>query len=350
MNRKLISKALSNIDDTIITETLSPAPKLDRAPERTIQMSRYEDKRNTLRSRRVFSVILAACLVFALAITAYATNFLGIREMLQKSNQELPEDALEYIQEHDETIDSQGWKCEVTESLCDDKNIFITINVSSLSEYILAPTDATPEHNVAVIGLDGEETLGEYAAEQNKKLLFVGASIQDSENLGITASTQTFASSSPQELTIMIHAQKTETGSLGEVTCNVTGTEENAVLTRSLPITLAEAPSDGSIAYIPVDPDVIPGITVGAATVEETPLGIGVRFLETITDEDAFYNIMKIEIDGITYSEGGSVLEDDGNWYYTISCGMGTVGDTLTIHFYNWDKEVIGSVVFERKI
>ena len=46
MNRKLISKAFSNIDDAFIAETLSPpAAQMDRAPERTIQMSRYEPKK-----------------------------------------------------------------------------------------------------------------------------------------------------------------------------------------------------------------------------------------------------------------------------------------------------------------
>ncbi|MEE0111531.1 MAG: hypothetical protein UEP57_11725 [Oscillospiraceae bacterium] len=47
----------------------------------------------------------------------------------------------------------------------------------------------------------------------------------------------------------------------------------------------------------------------------------------------------------ITDSEGGSVLEDDGNWYFQFSTGQGTVTDTLTVHFYDWDKQLIGDIV-----
>lgn len=248
-----------------------------------------------------------------------------------------------------QAIDSQVWRCEVTESLCDEKNIYITISVTTPGEYILVPTDATPEHSVSVISLAGEQTLGEYAAEQNKKLLLVGAGISDSESLGVTTCSQTFESTSAQEMTILLHAKKTASASIHEVTCVVTGLEENVILTHSMPITLVKAPSDGSIRYIPETPDAIPGLTVGEAIVTETPLGISIRIRETITDEEAFRNIMKVEIDGIEYSEGGSVLEDDGNWYFTIPRGQGTLPDTLTVRFLDWNKQPIGTVTFQEK-
>jgi len=180
MNRKLVSKAISNIDDAFIAETLSPpVAQLDRAPERTIQMSKYESKKSKVSSRRLCALVLAACLVFAMALTAYAFNFLGIREMLQKNGEDLPEEAIGYIQEQDMSIDSKVWRTEVTESLCDAENIYITITVTASGEYIVAPTDAMPEHNISVIGLMGDQTLGEYAAEHGKKLLCVGAGIQE---------------------------------------------------------------------------------------------------------------------------------------------------------------------------
>ena len=99
MNRKLVSKAISNIDDAFIAETLSPpAFALDRTPERTIPMSKYESKKTKTSSRRLVALVLAACLVFAMALTAYACNLFGIRDFLTK----LPETAEPYIQEHTE--------------------------------------------------------------------------------------------------------------------------------------------------------------------------------------------------------------------------------------------------------
>ena len=84
MNRKLISKAISDIDDSFIAETQSaPVVKADHAPERTSNMGKYENKRNSVNSRKLISLILAACLIFTLAITAYALNLFGIREMFR---------------------------------------------------------------------------------------------------------------------------------------------------------------------------------------------------------------------------------------------------------------------------
>ncbi len=120
MNRKLISKAISDIDDSFIAESMSPpVVRADHAPERTSNMSKYENKRRGVNSRRLISLILAACLVFTLAITAYALNLFGIREMFRTENRELPVEADPYIQQHTETAKAEEWSANVTESLCD---------------------------------------------------------------------------------------------------------------------------------------------------------------------------------------------------------------------------------------
>ena len=91
MNRKLISKAISNIDQAFILEAMSPPAVHVNTPERTATM-----KRTHTTKRRMLRLIFAACLIFALALSAYAFNFLGIRQMLQKNGQELPEAADPY--------------------------------------------------------------------------------------------------------------------------------------------------------------------------------------------------------------------------------------------------------------
>ena len=51
MNRKLISKAISDIDDSFIAESMSPpVVKTDHAPERTSNMDKYENKRKGVNS------------------------------------------------------------------------------------------------------------------------------------------------------------------------------------------------------------------------------------------------------------------------------------------------------------
>ena len=125
--------------------------------------------------------------------------------------------------------------------------------------------------------------------------------------------------------------------------------EEWNKLTLDIPFSLAEAPSEGIGTYIPVDADAIPGMIIGEATITETPLGISIRYMETATDEEAMYNIKKVEFDGLVYGQGGTVLEDDGNWWFTVSGCTGDVGDTLIARYYDWDDQLVGTIEFVKK-
>ena len=346
MNRKLVSKAISNIDDAFIAETLSPpAVALDRTPERTIPMSKYESKKTKTSSRRLFALVLAACLVFAMALTAYACNLFGIRDFFTN----LPETAEPYIQEHTETKAAEDWSARITESLCDETKVMVTVTVSGGDKYIIAPTDADPDTLAINIGIEGDMTLGEYAAQQGKQLLFVGATLTQNDSLGGNGS-QGFRNASDSEMTILITADKTKALTENEIICHVYAVDEEwNKLTLDIPFSLAEAPSEGMGTYVPVDAEAVPGVTVGEATITETSLGLTIRYMETIIDENAFYNIKKVEFEGLVYGKGGTVLEDDGNWWFTVSACTGEVGDTLIARYYDWDDQLVGTIEFIKK-
>ena len=346
MNRKLVSKAISNIDDALIAETLSPpGSALDRTPERTILMSKYESKKTKTSSRRLTALVLAACLVFAMALTAYACNLFGIRDLFKK----LPETAEPYIQEHTETKAAEDWSARITESLCDETKVMVTVTVSGGDKYIVAPTDADPNTLAVNIGIEGDMTLGEYAAQQGKHLLFVGASLKQNDSLGGVGS-QNFRNASDSEMTILVTAEKTAALTENDIVCHVYAVDaEWNKLTLDIPFSLAEAPSEAMGTYVPVDAEAVYGVTVGEATITETPLGMTIRYMETITDEDAFHNIKKVEFGGLEYGQGGSVLEDDGNWWFTVSGCTGDVGDTLIARYYDWDDQLVGTVEFVKK-
>ena len=343
MNRKQICKAISNIDDAFITEAMSPPAVTADAPERTTTM-----KHTRKNARRLFRLCLAACLIFALALSAYAINFLGIREMLQGTRQELPEAAEPYIQQHTEAVVQDGWSARVTESLCDEAKILVTVTVSGGDKYILAPTDADPDTLAVNIGIEGELTLGEYAAQQGKELLFVGASLRENSALGGVGS-QGFRNTAPNEMAILITSNKTAALTENEVICHVYAVDAQwNKQTLDIPFRLEEVPADSSL-YIPDNAAAVPGMTVGTATVSETPLGYTIRYMETVTDEKAWNNIKKVEFDGIVRGEGGAVLEDDGNWYFTVSGCTGEVGDTLTARYYDWDDQEIAVITIYKK-
>lgn len=346
MNRNLVSKAISNIDDAYIAETLSPpVPYQDRAPERTIQMGRYESKKTKTSSRRLVAIALAACLIFAMAATAYAANLFGIRDFMN----DFPEAADPYIQVHTETKAAEDWSARITESLCDETKVMVTVTVSGGDKYIIAPTDADPDTPAVNIGIEGDMTLGEYAAQQGKKLLFVGASLEQNDSLGGNGS-QSFRNVSDSEMTILVTAEKTSALTENDIVCHVYAVDEEwNKLTLDIPFSLSEAPSEGMGTYAPVDADAIPGMMIGEATITETPLGISIRYMETATDEEAMYNIKKVEFDGLVYGQGGTVLEDDGNWWFTVSGCTGNVGDTLIARYYDWDDQLVGTIMFVKQ-
>lgn len=364
MNRKLISKALGGIDDHFIAESMvyrEANPR--RSPERTRKMGKYENRNAGHSHRRLFALVLAACLVFSLAITAYAANLFGIREMFRTPYRELPEAVEPYIQQHTDAVQSyipqnteatreENWSARVTESLCDGTKILVTVTISGGDQYIVAPTDAMPSDTIGLIGLSGDQTLESYAQSQGKNLLLVGATLRRSEGLGIFVESQKFENSSPSEMHILVEADRTSSDPAEEAVCQVYALEagSEAVERLELPFTLEEAPKEEESILVPVTPDAIPGVTVGEATVTETPLGISVRWMETITDQDAHYDIKKVEFDELTdYDGGGLVQADDGNWYFQISMGKGEVTDTLTAHFYDWENQPIGDIVFKKK-
>ena len=81
MNRKLISKAISDMDDSFIAESMSPpVANYGHAPERTTNIDHHK---KTIHFRKITGLILAACLVFTLAVTAYAADIGGIRRIIQ---------------------------------------------------------------------------------------------------------------------------------------------------------------------------------------------------------------------------------------------------------------------------
>lgn len=309
---------------------------------------RKENRNRKYGKGRLLRLAVAACLIFALAVTAYAWNLWGIREMLTRTGEQLPDAAEPYIRHHTQVVGAEDWSARVTQSLCDDSKVMVTVTVYGGEEYVIAPTDADPDTLAVNIGIEGDLTLGEYAAQQGKKLLFVGASLTDKdlESVGGHGS-QHFEHNGDAEMTILVQADAWAPEE--DLICHVYAVNEAwEKTTLDIPVSMAKAPAGESRMYTPVDADAISGMIAGAATVTETPLGITVRFMETVTDEAAYYNIKRVEFDGLAYGDGGTVLEEDGNWYLTVSGCIGTVGDTLTARYYDWNDQPIGQLVFEK--
>lgn len=303
-------------------------------------------------SGKILALIVAACMLLGLAITAYAANLFSIRELFKTHVWELPEEADSYI--HEETVSRQsgeGWNCEITESLADNATVMVTVAIHGGDKYIIAPTYDGPDDSVGEIGIFEDKTLGDYAAEKGKTLLFVGASITKVGDMEGINGSQRMESISDNEMLILSKTSQTVDTSNPNAVITVYAREDGKeeVERIELPVVLNAAPQVGEeLVFHPVKPDAIPGMTVGDLHVTETALGYNLEMLETVTDQQKWYEIMKVEIDGLTYSEGGGVLRDDGNWYFEVNMCQGTVGDTMTLRYYDWDKQPIGEIKFRK--
>ena len=309
-------------------------------------------EKSTHSHRKLAALILAACLVFSLAATAYAVNLFGIRELFRAYNRELPETAEPYIQQETAAAKAkEGWSCAITESLSDNSTVMATVTIRGGDKYIVAPTDANPDDSVGIIGIAGEQTLSEYAASQGKKLLLVGARISKVGSEEIGGSSQRMENISESEMVILTQVSKTVSASNLEAVCVVYALEEgsNDVQRVELPFVLSEAPATSEeMVYHPLNFNAIPGLTFGDMTITETPLGYNIRMPATVTDWEALRNIMKVEIEGLTYGEGGSIEDGTGNWYFEASMCQGTLGDILVVHYYDWDRQPIGEIEFKK--
>ena len=109
MNREKISRAISGIRMDYIAESerYTP-PKRKRSSDREETMGRFERKKS-VSSRRVIGLILAACLILGLAVTAYATGF--VQSLFFKRADSLPvipnESRLQEDPGYAEWLDSQ---------------------------------------------------------------------------------------------------------------------------------------------------------------------------------------------------------------------------------------------------
>lgn len=318
--------------------------------ERTKAVSRH---RKTTRRMLLIAAVVTAFLAFGAA--AYAANLFGIREMSRTVSWELPEDAEDLIQQHSESGETEGWSCRITESLCDAATVMVTVTVHVSDRYVVIPTDINPADPAASIGLAENGSLADYAAAQGKTCLMVSAHLSG-EGIGEHRNSQRFENISDNEMIIFVQADKTVSAESIDAVCTVSALDsaiENAqpadIQRVEIPLSLTEGASRKSANYAPVDPDAIAGLHFTGATVTETALGISLSLEADALEDETFYrNMMKIDCDEMDFSESSHGLDEDGAWRAQFTQGKGTVHDTLTIYFYDWDKQPIGSVLFRK--
>ena len=308
-----------------------------------------------VRARKVLMIAAVAAMLLAFGISAYAVAFGGIGDLWPKTNYEhraFPAEAAEKIESRDEVAQTEDWTCRIVETYCDDSKLILTASVTCNDRYIPVATDADGALPASNCGFDYDGTLSEYAAKKDKELLLMNLGIND-EKVGVVSASVHFENVSDHELLIMYSAEKSRQFNSIETTCaviaHVAGTEEPERV--ELPLSLQAGSAKTLGVYTPIDPDAIPGIHAGEAILTETPLGLSIQYPIEITDMEAYYKVMFFNGEEIDVRGEGAMgfTAEDGPEYARLTLGEGQARDTLTMHYYDWDKQLVGDLVFQRK-
>lgn len=350
MKHKVLSDALQGIDPRLIEEAMAnPKFREDCSPERSKNMGKFENRAHRISARRLVGTVLAACLVFALAISAYAANLFGMREMFRSENRELPEAAETYIQNQGEAASMEELQAEVTQSLCDDSRLLVTLELHGKEDYFLLEQSVDPQDLVQNIGLEGNGSVEEYAQSMGKQLLHVGVILKGDNMIGVQSTK--FQYHGDGSMTALVEAGLN--GEISEAACLITavvpGGNVEDVKRMEIPVSISGAPVADDGEFVPDMPDAIAGMTVGNATVTESPMGLTIRWQVEIP-ENGELDVRNVELVGLDYGEGGMVLEDNGNWYFTASGIRGKLEASFTACFYDGDGGLLGQIQFQNGV
>lgn len=309
------NKAMNGIDDRFLSAWEERQEKFGPLPE-----GKGNDKARP-GHRRLWALILAACLVIAMALTAYAVNFMGIREAMTGTLEQVSPGEAAYITPETAAAESDaGWSCALTESLYTGEKIMLSITVRAGEEYLLIPEDATASDSVGVIGLSGGKTLQEYANELGKTLLHVNARMEfadwDTNGQGLFTKNR-----STDEITIILESEHTFRGPetlTGTCKVLVRPFGQEGSLSEELPLSLTAAPEpEGDVKiFHPLSADSVPGMKFQDGTLTKTLRGYRLQLPFTVTDENTWKTYWKVccedlNLYGLLDFETGNMILDD---------------------------------------
>lgn len=332
------NKAMNGIDDRFLSAWEERQKKIASLPE---GKGKYEARPG---HRRLWVLVLAACLVIATVLTAYAANFMGIREAMTGTLVQVSPGEAAYITPETAAAESDaGWSCALTESLYTGEKIMLSVTIRAGEEYILIPAYINGSYPVGEIGLSGDETLQEYADRLGKTLLKAEASMDftdwDVNGQGIFP-----RSNGTNELTLILDSEHTLRGPETLTgTCTVyvwpLGQEEPTIETLPLSLTAAPEPEGDKQIFHPVASDSVPGMLFQDGTLSKSLSGYRLQLPFTITDKGLVDDYLK------TYCEEldlwGLLDKSTGNVFYDIPTN--DFGQA-TIQIRNSDSEVVGTV------
>lgn len=306
--------------------------------------------------RRTLRMIpAAAAIICLLAVTAYAAvNYWGIFDFQKNTRNPLPSEAEALVQTQDEVGSDDFVTCQVTETLTDGQNLYLTVRMQSKEpgKYGLLFQMDEPTMPADYFGADYDGTLEEYAKEHDMTLMMVGVGVKQLGEGGTGVQSIQEKHQAPDTMDFLITCNIADVGSDTEGVFTYTIHEPDAAMEDvhrgEIPFSFTNESASTENVYHP-DSQPIDGMEFGDATVTETELATIVEFPSKETNKGAAYNFMFRRVDGADYREGGGVYDESGNLFYHLEFAKEEFGDSFILEAYNHSTdEVFGRIEFKK--
>lgn len=308
--------------------------------------------------RRTLRMIpAAAAIICLLAVTAYAAvSYWGIFDFNKEAANPLPAEAETLVQTQDEVGSDDFVTCQVTESLTDGQNLYLTVRMQSKEpgKYALMFQMDEPTMPADYFGADYDGTLEEYAKEHNMTLMMVGVGIKQLGEGGTGVQTIQEKHQAPDTMDFLITCDIFDVGSDTEGVFTYAIHEPDAAMEDvhrgELPFSFTNESSSGENVYHPTSQPNVEGMTVGDITVTQTDLGTYFDIEMEQSEHLMYETMLTLRIwHGDEFSSAYGFLAENGEWQWRIEAPKMEVGDSFTLELWDpGDDTYSGEIEFTK--
>lgn len=325
----------------------------------SLEVNQVKKTRNKKYSMKNVAVAVVICIaLFGAGIGVYAAvSYYGILDFTNRTNWEVPEEAVPQIQTNVETIQEDNdtiFNCSIKEALCDSESIALVFEVSAKEKdkYLFVPSDALPEDLMSDWSSITDKTAQEYASENNLTIVNISGGIMNSKDLGIGGSSMDFFSDDNDVMDIYIYCGIRDSAKTMNIDFVTTGRVFNSedVMRLESSFELKDMSTTTTNTYVCGEETSEEGFfKIEKAEVIQTDLGTYVDVYYTNENgqnpEDGLSFRIVDQLGNKYVSMGGSGVDwIEGN-YYTGRCVLNKteIGDVLYIEAFDcFEKNVYG--------
>lgn len=175
---------MSNTNKDYYKRVYNKVNASDELKERLTDMRGKYDREGKKKGRMTWkaAAVAAAALVVVVPTGVYAATHWGMNDFFSSTGRSLPQEAKQLIEteipqsKREEANQEIPVEFTVRESLCDSGSVSLVIEAKAKEsgKYFLVGQDCQETDCVSDLGIEGEETIGEYAKRKGLDILYVG--------------------------------------------------------------------------------------------------------------------------------------------------------------------------------